>query len=328
MPRRSKKKSIQDRMYLRPGRGWYVDLRDLGRGRTALIDRERGESGACQDEDRAYELAKSALELAGDDPLLRDYLKHHLDRKAQRRRQGTIDRDEISLRNVHTWAVSTLCRDPRLSDISKSFVLRYLAWRETQVADQTLAHELHALSNLMTRAMAEDKALYNPVPAAKQVENFSIERGEPDWLEIGQAAALLRVAGEMDAERQGSRCPYLRPLLAWGLLTGSRPGEILGATVNDVDFKAGIVHIRHNEHRLLKRPWHERELPLWPQLRETLEAYLERWGRTGLLFPSHQTGGMYTNLRDGLREAFKRAKILGKRSRLYITRHTYVSARL
>ena len=37
---------------------------------------------------------------------------------------------------------------------------------------------------------------------------------------------------------------------------------------------------------------------------------------------------MYTNLRHGLREAFKRAEILGKRSRPYVTRHTYISARL
>ena len=97
--------------------------------------------------------------------------------------------------------------------------------------------------------------------------------------------------------------------------------------MRDVDFDAGRVWIKHNEWRLLKRAWHERSVPLWPQLRETLEEHLQRWQPRTLLFPSHITGRMYTNLGDGLRLAFRRARIL-KKAALYICRHTYCSVRL
>ena len=53
--------------------------------------------------------------------------------------------------------------------------------------------------------------------------------------------------------------------------TSVRGKEALRLLVGDIDFKAGLSHIRPNRHRGLKRQWSERVVPLWPQLREILE---------------------------------------------------------
>lgn len=328
MPRR-KKKEISDRIFLREGRGYYLDLRDLGLGRPAIIDRERNEVGACQSFDRSFEIAKRMVALAGRDPIAADYAEKHLERKSRKMRPSTIARDRHSLAVFLDYLRRMLGREPFLSDITQNRVQTFMDWRSPQVASQTLGHELHAVSSMMKRAVLEQKATSNPVPTAKKIEEFAVVHSKPAWLGIGEAARLLRVAGEADAKtgRRGQRCPYLRPIIGYGLLTGARPNEIFGAQVSDVDFKNQRVHFRHNEWRLLKRSWHEGEVPLWPQLAEILENYIERWQPTDLLFPSHITGRMYTNINDALRVLFKKARIF-KRPHLYITRHTYCATRL
>lgn len=329
MPKRSKKKEISDRMYWREGRGWYIDLRDLGGGRRAIVDKESGEKGACQSRDRAFKIAEKLIAIRGRDPELDCYAKDHLERKRRRKRAGTVDRDRYSLDTVICFGRRMLGREPHLSDITRDFVRAFMAWREPQVTSQSLAHELHALSNLMGKAVLDDKAVHNPVPDAKKYEEFSVTHAPPEWYEIGEAAKVLRFAGEADAEakKYPQRCPCLRPLIAHGLLTGARPHETFGAQTSDIDFDGGRVLIRHNECRLLKRPWHEREVPLWPQLREILQEHIADRRPHDLLFPSHITGGMYTNIRDALRMLHKEARIF-KRPRLYITRHTYCATRL
>jgi integrase len=329
VPRRPKKKGVRDRMFYRDGRGWYLDLRDRGGGRPAIIDRERGEHGACNDFDRAFEIAKGMVAMSGRDPGAEDYAKSHLERKRKRRRGSTVERDRYGLDRFFAFCEKMLSRPPVLSDITKDMVCAFIRWREPQVASQTLAHELHAVSSMMKRAVGEGKAIANPVPTAKEVEDVVVKHADAEWLGIGEAARVLTAAAELDAEAHGQsqRCPFLQPVIACGLLTGGRPGEFLGARISDVDFRAGRFHFRHNEYRLLKRAWHERDIPLWPQLREILEQYIEQRQPRDLLFPSHLTGRMYTNLSDALRLVFKRARIF-KRPRFYVTRHTYCATRL
>lgn len=325
MPRRAAKKTVHDRMYYREGRGWYLDLRDLGRGRLALIDRGRGERAACENEDRAFEIAKKVMEMHGEDPTLEAFADHHLTQKGQRRRKGTVERDRISLEQIGSWASGRLGREPRLSDVTKRFVLDYMAWRGPRVAAKTLAHELHALSNLMKRAVGRDLVLLNPVPKAKEVEGFEIVAARlPEWYEVGEAARLLRACAELDSYR-----PLLprHPIVATSLLSGARPGETLGFRVQDFDFSRGVVHIRANEYRLLKRNWHERDVPLWPQLADIVGQYIERAKPRDLLFANPKTGKPYEKIRYSLKTAHKRARIF-KQPRLYNCRHTYCATRL
>ena len=83
--------------------------------------------------------------------------------------------------------------------------------------------------------------------------------------------------------------PFAYPLLATFLLTGGRESEILGLEVGDVSFARQTVTFRVNQHRRLKTRGSERVVPLWPQLAEILQPYLDQRviDRGGtLLFPA------------------------------------------
>lgn len=321
------------RLYYRDGRGFYMDLRDLGAGRKACVP--EGKQSATKDRDEATAILSAKLKelkagQASEDPTLKEYAKRHLKVKAQYRAASTVERDELSLRHL----VEFFGEDARLSEIDVEGLTDYLAHRRQQpgaregttIAAQTLLHELHALSSLYKRAIAEGKADVNPVQ--RLPEKPQVKRREKEWLEPGEAAQLLTAAGEQDADPHSRAVPYLRPILATFLLTGARASEVFGMLARDVDLGNEAVHIRPNRYRTLKRDSHRRWVPLWPQLRETLEEYLEAHPRKpdALLFPS-PTGGTLSDIRGSLSKAVEAAKI-EKRVTLHTFRHTYAAQRL
>ncbi|MEX1256133.1 MAG: tyrosine-type recombinase/integrase [Gemmatimonadota bacterium] len=220
----------------------------------------------------------------------------------------------------------------RLSDIDVAALTAYESARRrhpavrdgTRIASQAILHEIHALSSLFKRAVAEGRAEVNPVPRLPQKPE--VERREAEYLEIGEAARLLKAAGDLDGGRAGRRVRFLRPLLATFLLTGGRAQEVLGLLREDVDLVNGQVHFRPNRYRALKRPRHRRWIPLWPQLREILTLHLDIRSEGALIFPS-ASGGMIKDLRSALASAVKRAKI-EKLVTPHTFRHTYAATRL
>jgi integrase len=129
------------------------------------------------------------------------------------------------------------------------------------------------------------------------------------------------------------------PLLATFLLTGGRRAEVLGLELADVSFPRNTVTFRPNRFRRLKTATSARAVPLWPQLRDILTAYLsvrtaamvlQDAPSTSLLFPSFRTGK--ENRLVELRKIFDRVSVRGGwkagdvRSRAL--RHTYCSSRL
>lgn len=337
----SKRRRPTGRLYFRAGRGWYADLRDyadVGGGLEAM--KPAGARHATQDQDEALRLLaarlaeldaqrRAGLGAPARDPRLVDYARHHLERKAGYRRRSTVARDAQALERV----VGFLGREIRLSQVTVARLSDYVAWRHQQpgcrkgtaVAPQTILHELHALSSLYRRALAEVLVPTNPV--ARLVDKPRVERREHTWLELDEAARLLRAAGELDAAPAPRAIRFLRPILATFLLTGGRRGEVLGLEVPDVDCTHGVVHIRENAWRRLKRTHHRRAVPLWSQLATILREYLAPSRRTsGLLFPSAR-GGMLRDLRGSLEAARQRAGI-EKRVTFHTFRHTYTAARL
>lgn len=329
----------RDRLYWREGRGWYMDLRDLGGGQKACVP--EGGRGATEDRDEATKILSNRIEALkaepgdsdaeGEDPLLREYAKRHLRIKADYRKTSTVKRDELSLRHF----VEFFDDDARLSDIDVPGLTDYLGYRRCQpgsregttISAQTLRNELHALSSLYKRAVAEDKAEVNPV--RRLPEKPSPSRGEAEWLEPGEAARLIRAAGRKDTAAHARAFPHLRALVATFLLTGGRKQEVFGLLARDIDFERDTVHLRPNRHRGLKRASHRRRVPLWPQLREILAAYLEAEPRDSddLLFRSPR-GGMLTDVRVNFGKAVEGAGIEGKRVTLHTLRHTYAAQQL
>lgn len=329
----------KDRLYYRDGRGWYMDLRDFDAGQKACIP--NGKRGATKDRDEATAILSAKLEALkedaeGDDredPRLTDYAERHLEVKEQYRAASTVERDETCLRHVADF----FGRDTRLSEIDVEGLTDYLAYRRQQpgnregstISPQTLLHELHALSSLYRRAVAERKATENPVRRyANAVGMPTVDRGEAVWLEPGEAARLLKAAGHEDRNAHNRAFPHMRPLLATFLLTGGRKAEVFGMLARDVDLENDAIHLRPNRYRGLKRSKHRRHVPLWPQLREILEPYLDHHpgAPDDLLFPS-PNGGMLSDVRVSLQNALDRAKI-EKHVTLHTLRHTYAAQRL
>lgn len=332
------KRKQRDRLYYRDGRGWYADFRDYrdaGGGREAMVP--EGERMATQDRDEANALATARLEELKElrknggepetepgDVLLVEYAKRHLSLKeAEGDRPATVDRNERAIRTVlKHWGTDT-----GLSDVTSKRVADYIAYRGRHVANQTLLHEIHAMSNLFRRAVTEGRALFNPFDRDHLFKKPEVRRKEAVWLEIGEAGRLIDCAAAEDADAHPRAFPHLCPIVATTLLTGARWGEVSGLEVADVDLEAGHVCIRPNRWRKLKSRHAPRRVPLWPQLEQILREYLaKRSDLDGLLFPA-EGGGRLSDLRTGLGNAVEAANI-EKHVTWHTLRHTYAAARL
>jgi integrase len=93
-----------------------------------------------------------------------------------------------------------------------------------------------------------------------------------------------RVLTRAELTRLFAACPRrYRPLLLTGAYTGLRLSEVLGLAWDDVDFAAGVVHVRHQlargrrgvpPHRILPKTRASiREVPLLPQLAAVLREH-------------------------------------------------------
>jgi integrase len=115
------------------------------------------------------------------------------------------------------------------------------------------------------------------------------------------------------------------------MLTGARSAEVLGLQVGDVNLTRGVIYVREHADRRLKTAGSRRVVPLAPQLREILTAYLFANGDApaddALLFPS-SSGSMISDWRKVLDRVAVRAGFAKGQVRTRAFRHSYASARL
>ncbi len=183
-------------------------------------------------------------------------------------------------------------------------------------------------------------------------------RSKTDFLEVPDAAALLWAAATYPAKPQEPETRLAHALIATFLLTGGRQKEVAGLAIRDVRFDVDTITFQpHPWHKggRLKTGGAERTIPLWPQLGEILQGYLEahRQQLKGeVLFPSPHVAAdrPLTDLRDLLDRVAVRAGLLtpvldsktgkqaraatgqlmwaGQRVRTRVFRQTYCAARL
>ena len=219
-------------------------------------------------------------------------------------------------------AVEFFGTDRPLTTIEPKDLREWLNRKLSHLAGSTQRHYLHALSSVYRYAQEQGYVPvgFNPVAGLyrKPKATNGDRRRTDEFFEIHEAARFLNAARELDAYHE---------VIATFLLTGGRRKEVLGLLVGDIDFEAGLIHIRPNRYRGLKRQWSERAVPLWPQLREILEPYVRSLDAKpdDLLFPG-LTGGMITDLRKPLKEIAAKAGL--PLPRLTKFRHTYATARL
>lgn len=327
----------------------YVDLRDLGGGREALV--LSGESTATTDPDIAAELAaqrirefeaqrrRKAITGIAKAAGLNAYAAHHISEKSKAGQitHAWLEQAEWML----TVATQFFGSERELASISVADVQAYAGALRTRdngrggtLSGGSQRHYLNALSNLYRRAQAEGYVLpgYNPVSSL--LEKPTAVRKEAEWLEAHDAALLLESARTHVPNAERGALPFIYPLLATFLLTGGRKAEVLGLEVDDVSFGRRTVTFRPNAFRRLKTSTSHRSVPLWPQLEEILREYL-LWRATHLpverlLFPSPGSGleRMVNDTRKALDRIGARAGWEPGEIRTKMFRHTYCAARL
>jgi integrase len=152
-----------------------------------------------------------------------------------------------------------------------------------------------------------------------------------------------RVLTRTELARLFNACPRrYRPLLVTGAYTGMRLSEVLGLNWDDVDFAAGVIHVRHQlargrrgvpPHRIPpKTRASVREIPLLPQLAAVLRQH-KRGSRftsgSDYVFTTRNgTAFLHHNVsKRVLRRAATGAGLdrPGRRVRFHDLRHTFAS---
>ncbi|HSW31883.1 MAG TPA: tyrosine-type recombinase/integrase [Longimicrobiales bacterium] len=272
---------------------------------------------------------------------LAELVRDHLLMKAKAGRTSDGHLEDLEQRLTVALDFFGRGRDPRTLDPSD-----VRAWGE-QLATSgrrkpgTVRHYLNALSGLYGRAqegLYVDPG-YNPVAMLTEKPSGWSGRGEAAFFEASEAALILEAARILDAkeraapgttENRVNAVQGFYPIVAAMLLTGGRNAEVLGLDVEDVSFDRGLVRFRPNAHRGLKTKTSVRDVPLWPQLRGILQAWMfggDTPRTSGLLFPS-ATGAMVGDMRKSLDTVGRMCGLDAGEVRTRRFRHTYCSARL
>lgn len=192
---------------------------------------------------------------------------------------------------------------------------------------------LNSLSNLFVRASSERVVPPNYNPVKAMLDKPTGEPVDAVWYEVPEAALILEGCRVWEPERDAHAVPYLYELVATYLLTGGRKKEVMALEVGDVLFKRRKVVFRRNAwYPRRKTAGAEREVKLWDQLAEILEAYLAGPNRPKgkLLFPSPRfdTDHLLTNVDNALDAVAARLEMPEGHIRCKPFRHTFCSARL
>jgi integrase len=152
-----------------------------------------------------------------------------------------------------------------------------------------------------------------------------------------------RVLSQSELARLLSACPSRhRALLATGAYTGLRLSEVLALSWDDVDFSAGVIHVRHQLARgrrgvpprrvAPKTRSSVREVPLLPQLAIVLQRHKREArfsaGSDYVFATSNGTPFLHHNVsKRVLRRAAGDAGLdrVGRRLRFHDLRHTFAS---
>jgi integrase len=249
----------------------------------------------------------------------RDYAKVWLQQQKTEIRPRTYEVYEIAVR-LH---INPVIGDMKMSDVDEDDVLRVIArMKKNGKKAWTIRSVLTPLGRILGHAARKGKIASNPMARLERGERPKVERHEMRILTRTEIGKLL--AGSPDRYRTA---------LAAAVLSGMRLSEILGLSWRDVDFDAGVIHVRQQADRKgqlvePKTPQAKRDIVLPPNLAKMLREHkmASRFkAATDLVFPTGtgraQNGRNVS--RRGLDKALENAKL--EKLRFHDLRHTHCS---
>lgn len=301
-------------------------------------------------------VAPSARQPAGPLRLVAAF-QQHLEKRAESGNfaVGTLMNDAKAATNLFL-----ILGDIALRDIDGDVLARYVTERRARghrqtggsISNCTLRNELHSLSSLLKRAEYDKAIPLNPMrgwadlPDAPKSRRRCLSRDEARALLQGAEAedsriAALQASGGVEVPRSslgrgGTPVPFTHTahtqaaaLVATLLYTGGRSQEVTGLLVEDVDFAEGVIRIRPNRFRRLKRSWAERMVPLPAPLTRRLTAHIESRGLkpNDALFPNG-SGGALATVNGLLRRCARLGKVPLAGLSAHCLRHTFTTIML
>jgi len=172
------------------------------------------------------------------------------------------------------------------------------------VKPATVNRALATLKHALNKAVEWGLIPENP---ATKVKLLAVENTQMDFLSVEQIQALISACDGL-----------LRDIVVVALGTGARRGELLSLTWDQVNFKGKAIHLTKT------KSGKARTIPMNQTVYETLARLRER-ATSEWVFESPRTGRAFVDLKNGLREAYKRAGIPIKGRPFHLLRHTWAS---
>jgi integrase len=154
---------------------------------------------------------------------------------------------------VETWQLALrhmlrLAGNVRLDEIDYGMFERFKAQRlEEAVARRTVNVNLGSLSSML--GLAKRLGYLTDLP---RIDKLREDHPLPRFLSLDEQARLLRAC---------RNAPKIERFVRIALLNGMRPGEICAVQWRDVDFAAGMIHVRQTKGK------RDRLVPLHDDLR-------------------------------------------------------------
>jgi integrase len=210
----------------------------------------------------------------------------------------------------------------RLVDIRPSHLLAWKKDRGSVLASSSLLVAWRILGQVLRSAVADRLIAVSPAAGLK---GPTVPKTKAVPLTVTEVAAVAEAAGDR-----------YRALVVAAAGTGLREGELLGLTVDNVDFLRREIHVRQ---QLVLVPGHEpvlalpkteasvRTVPLPAVVADALSAHLARYGPgpDNLIFTNDHGQPVRRNRLSDLWRSWARSARLSEQARFHDLRHSYAS---
>jgi len=232
---------------------WWIDYRINGRRGP----RKREKIGQSKQlaktvfKKRKVEIAEGKFldRRLQDKTLFKDFGTHFLTVHSSTKRSEDRDTYMVSRFSEH-WGTKLL------SEITAHMIEEWRSERAKAVSHGTVNRELECLKTLFSKAVEWGKLENNP---ARRVRKFKLSNQRQRYIT------------QEEFERLHASCSSnLKPIVMLARHTGMRRGEILALRWEDVDFRAGTIHVRTSKNG------EGREVPMNATVRAALRALPRR----------------------------------------------------
>jgi len=194
------------------------------------------------------------------------FMPGFLDNRRLTKAIGTVDREVCRARPVVAFLGGK-----RLTDVYPADIDEYVAKRleKDKLSNRSVNLELTLLRSFFNYAKKKRYVVFNPAEEVKALREVQDEKWIPtkeEFTRFVEAARTCRFGG------------YIEPWIWFRAFTGTRPTESVYMEWGDIDFNAGLIHIRPKTgHQLKNRKF--RVVDMHPELRPHLERWRRVWER-------------------------------------------------